>query len=62
LIANIWADGTSEIQEFSKKHQISFVDIAVDLSTAGATNMPYDGHPSAQTHSVYAQRLLKILE
>jgi hypothetical protein len=58
LIANIWKDGTEEIQAFCKKQNLEFLDIAVDLDQAGMNNMPYDGHPSAKAHQIYTDKLL----
>ncbi len=62
IIANIWMDGETEIANFCKKNQITFTNIAVDLSKYGRTNMPYDGHPSAKTHQMYANELTDFLK
>ena len=62
VIANIWMDGEAEIAAFCEKNQITYTDIAVDLSKYGRTNMPYDGHPSAATHQMYADKLGQFLK
>ncbi len=40
---------------------IEYADISVDTRLPGMTNEPYDSHPSARAHQLYAEKLLPLL-
>jgi len=63
VVAGITSDATtSEMLQYCSKCGIRTVDISVDLSRPGMTNQPYDAHPSAQAHRIYADKLLAYLD
>lgn len=61
VFTNIWEDAKF-IQEYSLEKGIPFIDIAVNLHKKGATNHPYDGHPSFQSNQIYADKLYTLLK
>ena len=50
------------IQGYCSERNIPFVDISVNLEEEGATNKPYDHHPSARTNRIYANKLYNYLQ
>lgn len=50
-----------EMMPFLEKVGIPYVDVAVDMKVEGYY-VPGDGHPSALTHSIYAQGLTEYIE
>ena len=57
VIANIWEEGEAEINTFCQQNAIEYTDISVNLAPTAMTNLPYDGHPSAKAHNIYAEKL-----
>lgn len=49
------------LQRFCQKHQIETIDLAIDFDDPQYTLMPYDGHPSAAAHRVFADRIKEAL-
>lgn len=45
-----------------EKRSIPTIDISVDLTQKGFTNKPYDQHPSAKAHKIYAEKLTDFLK
>lgn len=41
---------------------ITTIDISLDLSKEGYNNKPYDQHPSALAHKIFAEKLEKFLK
>jgi hypothetical protein len=54
-------EDSESMLEFAEANGISNVDISLDLSLPGYTNMPYDAHPSAKANLKYADKLEKFL-
>ncbi|MFT6245969.1 MAG: hypothetical protein ACJA0U_003339 [Salibacteraceae bacterium] len=52
---------TQRLVAHCKSASIPTIDIFVDLNKKGSTNAPYDSHPSAKTHQVYAEKLSTFL-
>ncbi|MCR9289002.1 MAG: hypothetical protein NXI23_16630 [Bacteroidetes bacterium] len=61
VLANIEGVGAEHIEKFCGKNQISFVDISWDVWDEKYTNHPYDGHPNAKGHLLFAEKLLPFL-
>lgn len=49
---------TKEMLLNLKKAGIQTLDIAIDLSLKKYTNAPYDDHPNAKAHAIFAKKLL----
>jgi hypothetical protein len=52
----------SKMVDFLKDRGIPYVDIAVNLSVPGNTNLPHDAHPSAVANQKYAARLVEYID
>jgi hypothetical protein len=62
LVAGITADEyTRHTLQECRLAGMRTLDIGVDLFAPGNNNLPYDGHPSAAAHAVYAERLVSFL-
>ena len=44
-----------------RSHGIPAVDISVALDQEGMTNKPFDPHPNAKAHRIYAEKLTNYL-
>ena len=63
VVAGITRDEpTQALLERCRAHGVRTVDIAVDLDLPGMRNLPWDPHPSARAHQLYAERLGGYLE
>ena len=49
---------TKEMLHDLEKMGVQTFDIAVDLSSPKYTNAPYDDHPNAKAHAIFAEKLL----
>jgi hypothetical protein len=61
VLAGISSD-SRDMLEWCATVGIPAVDISVPLSNPENTNHPYDNHPNAATHSIYAERLVEYLQ
>ena len=62
VLASLTSDPTSDdTLRFSETQGIKPVSIWVDLSKAENNNLPYDSHPNAHAHQLYAQKLGSFL-
>lgn len=53
---------TKRFTAHCKANSIPTIDISVDLTQKGFTNAPYDQHPSAKAHKIYAEKLSNLLD
>lgn len=53
---------TIDMIRYCKKNNIPAVNIGVDNTKGGYTNLPYDGHPNAKANTIYAERLYEFLK
>jgi len=53
---------TRDMISYCKKNDIPAVNIGVDNTRGGYTNLPYDGHPNAKANTIYANRLYEFLK
>lgn len=56
IITNVGSD-TAFVSSLCKEMDVPFVDISVDREDARFNNRPYDSHPNALAHKVYAAKL-----
>lgn len=62
LVAGIYNDeGTQQMLSCCALQHIDTVTIAVDLNRKEFNNQPYDSHPNAKAHRIYAERLYNKL-
>ena len=54
-------EGAEEMLRSLKSEGIKTLDISVDLSDPKYNNQPYDSHPNALAHSIYAKRVEEFL-
>jgi hypothetical protein len=52
---------TRDMLDDCRSHGIPAVDISVPLDQEGMTNAPFDAHPSAKAHRMYAEKLTNYL-
>lgn len=58
VVATVTSDPeTEDMRRFCSTNGISSTDISVDYSARELNNLPYDGHPNAAAHKLYAERL-----
>jgi hypothetical protein len=63
LVAGLTRDAPTEaLFQRCRARGIRTVDVAVDLDLPGMRNLPWDPHPSARAHRLYAERLGGYLE
>lgn len=63
VVATLTGDPTSAaLRAFCARHGIAAVDISVDILQPGFSNAPFDDHPSAAAHAIYAERLATFLK
>ena len=55
-------DQTKRLTQHCAKTSIPTIDITVDLTQKGYTNAPYDQHPSAIAHEIFAEKLTEYFE
>lgn len=48
---------TQRLIAHCKARSIETINITIDLKQKGFTNAPYDSHPSAKAHKLYAEKL-----
>ena len=57
-VASLTSDAPSDdMLRFAETQGIKTTSISVDLSKAENNNLPYDSHPNAHAHQLYAQKL-----
>lgn len=62
IIATITNDPTTdELKSFCKKMKVNLVDLFVDFSDPNYSNLPYDSHPNAKAHQIYANKMKAFL-
>ena len=62
IVATITNDAaTDELKEFCKERKIKLVDLFVDFSDPNFSNLPYDSHPNAKAHQIYADKMKAFL-
>ena len=49
------------MKDFCTRNNIPAVDISIDYTNPGYLNLPYDGHPNAKAHAIYAQKMHEYL-
>lgn len=54
-------EATKDIQAFCQKNNIETVDIFVDYTNPDFSNWPYDSHPNAAAHAIYAKKIWDFL-
>jgi hypothetical protein len=63
VVAGLTRDAPTQVLfERCRARGIRTVDVAVDLELPGMSNLPWDPHPSARAHQLYAERLGGYLE
>lgn len=63
VIADIESNPDSEIMKnFCESIELDYVDISPDFSAGEYRNLPYDNHPNAKAHEVYAEKLFEYLK
>jgi lysophospholipase L1-like esterase len=62
ILANIEGQYREETQAFCEKNGILFVDISWEVWDKKFTNHPYDGHPNAEGHSLFAEKMIPFLK
>jgi hypothetical protein len=62
VIADIaYSNGSSIIKEYCQANKMDYVNISPDFLAGGFRNLPYDSHPNARAHKVYAQKMTEYL-
>ena len=64
IIAIMKEDNPSvpSIQPFCQQHQITTVDLRLDYTDTQLLNAPYDGHPNAKAHQLFADKMVQFLQ
>ena len=55
-------EATDQIKAFCTENDIDIVDLFVDYSNPEYSNLPYDSHPNAKAHQMYADKMKAYLE
>ncbi len=61
VVAGISSDAAPML-EWCSRLGIKTIDISMPLSDPANTNHPYDNHPNAKSHTVYAERLTEFIQ
>ena len=63
IIATITSDEqTKKVTAFCENKGIKTVDLFVDYTQTELSNLPYDSHPNAKAHRIYAEKMYEYLK
>lgn len=46
---------------FCERNAIPAIDVSIDYTDPGYLNLPFDGHPNARAHSIFAEKVYRYL-